>query len=222
MDQLTLDSRQIIAKRAAMELKDGTVVNLGVGIPTLVADYISSEIEVFLHSENGMLGVGPSPKKAEINPDIINAGKVPVTEKKGTSYFCSSKSFAMIRGGHIDTVILGALQVSENGDIANWAIPGKDILGVGGSMDLVSGAKEVIVTTQHVTKNGEPKLVPTCIYPLTAKEVVHTVITEYAVFRFKDHKMILEEMVDGWTVEKIKKITPAYFHVSEQLRTYCS
>lgn len=215
-----MNSKEKIARRAAKELKHGAIVNLGIGIPTMVADYVPDDIEVFLHSENGMLGVGPFPQPDEVDPDIINAGKVPVTEKKGASYFRSSESFAMIRGRHVDQVFLGALQVSETGDIANWAVPGKDVLGVGGAMDLVIGAKEVIVVTQHLTKNGEPKLVPTCTYPLTGVSVVNTVITEYAVFRFRDQEMVLEELAEGWTVESIKTITPARFTVREPVLPY--
>ncbi|MEH7237230.1 3-oxoacid CoA-transferase subunit B [Bacillus sp. JJ1562] len=216
----TLTAKEKIAMRAANEIKNGSVVNLGIGIPTLIADYIGDEKEVFLHTENGLLGVGPAPSNGEIDPEIINAGKLPVTAQQGASYFSSSESFAMIRGGHIDTVVLGALQVSENGDLANWAVPGKNILGVGGAMDLVAGAKEVIVTTQHCAKNGEPKIVKKCDYPLTAKNVVSTLITEYAVFRFIDNEMVLQELEEDWTVEKLKMITPAHFTVSSALKVY--
>jgi 3-oxoacid CoA-transferase B subunit len=215
----TLTIKEKIAIRAAKEIKNGSVVNLGIGIPTLIADFIEEEKEVFLHTENGLLGVGPAPKE-EIDPEIINAGKLPVTALQGASYFSSSESFAMIRGGHIDTVVLGALQVSENGDLANWAVPGKNILGVGGAMDLVAGSKEVIVTIQHCAKNGEPKIVRTCDYPLTAKNVVSTLITEYAVFRFLDNKMVLEELAEDMTVDELKKITPAHFTVSSALQVY--
>lgn len=216
----TVNIKEKIAQRASREIKDGTIVNLGIGIPTLVADYIAPEKEVYLHTENGLLGVGPSPSKEEIDPEIINAGKLPVTAKTGASYFSSSESFAMIRGGHVDTVILGALQISETGDLANWAVPGKNILGVGGAMDLVAGAKEVIITTQHCSKDGEPKIVERCTYPMTAKNVVSTLISEYAVFRFADNKMVLEELAEGWTVERLKEITPANFSVSDSLITY--
>lgn len=212
--------KQLIANRAAKELREGTIVNLGIGIPTMVADFIPKDKEIYLHTENGLLGVGPTPAKGEGDPEIINAGKLPVTAKKGASYFSSSESFSMIRGGHIDTVILGALQVSEKGDLANWAIPGQDILGVGGAMDLVVGAKEVMITTQHCSKDGKPKIVPTCSFPLTAQNVVRTLITEYAVFRFIDHEMILEEILEGWTVEKLREITPASFSISPNLRSY--
>ena len=213
----SLNSKEKIAQRAAKEIRSETIVNLGIGIPTLVADFISREKEVFLHTENGLLGVGPSPSEGEVDPEIINAGKLPVTAQKGASYFSSSDSFAMIRGGHVDTVILGALQISESGDLANWAVPGKNILGVGGAMDLVAGAKEVIITTQHCSREGEPKIVKSCTYPLTAKNIVSTIISEYAVFRFIDNKMVLMELAEGWTVDQLKKITPAEFTVSKSL-----
>lgn len=209
-----------IAARAAKEIKDGAIVNLGIGIPTLVAEFLPEDKEVFLHTENGLLGVGPAPLSNEVDSEIINAGKLPVTAKTGSSYFSSSDSFAMIRGGHVDIAILGALQVAENGDIANWAVPGKDILGVGGAMDLVAGSKEVIVTTIHCSKNGEPKIVKTCDYPITAKNVVKTIITEYAVFRIIDGKMVLEELAEGMTEVQLKDITPAEYSVSPSLSKY--
>jgi 3-oxoacid CoA-transferase B subunit len=216
----SLNSKEKIAQRTAKEMRNETIVNLGIGIPTLVADFISLEKEVFLHTENGLLGVGPSPSEGEVDPEIINAGKLPVTAQKGSSYFSSSDSFAMIRGGHVDTVILGALQISESGDLANWAVPGKNILGVGGAMDLVAGAKEVIITTQHCSKEGEPKIVKSCTYPITAKNIVSTIISEFAVFRFIDNKMVLVELAEGWTVDQLKKITPAEFSVSKSLSLY--
>jgi 3-oxoacid CoA-transferase B subunit len=216
----TFDIKHRIAKRAALELKDGAVVNLGIGIPTLVADYVPEGVRVFLHSEGGMLGVGPTPSPEELDLEIINASKQAVTETPGTAYFSSSQSFAMIRGHHVDAAVLGALQISETGDIANWSVPGEDVLGVGGAMDLVVGAKQIIVTTQHVTKDGRPKLLPACTYPLTAKGEVDVVVTEYAVFRFIDGKMVLEELAEGWTPDKLKAITPANYTVSENLTAY--
>ncbi len=216
----TISSKAKIAKRAAEEIKNGSIVNLGIGIPTLVADYLDTSKEVYLHTENGLLGVGPSPSEKQLDLEIINAGKLPVTAQLGASYFSSSESFAMIRGGHVNTVILGALQISETGHLANWAVPGKDILGVGGAMDLVAGAKEVIITTQHCSKDGEPKIVSECTYPVTAKNIVSILISEYAVFRFVENKMVLEELADGWTVEKLKEITPAKFIVSPTLSIY--
>jgi 3-oxoacid CoA-transferase B subunit len=216
----TLHVKQLIAKRAAQEIREETIVNLGIGIPTLVADFLPKEKEVFLHTENGLLGVGPSPLKGEEDREIINAGKLPVTAQIGASYFSSSESFGMIRGGHVDTVVLGALQVSEKGDLANWAVPGKDILGVGGAMDLVVGAKEVIITTQHCSNDGKPKIVSQCDFPLTAQHVVSTLISEYAVFRFTETEMVLEEIAEGWTVERLKEITPAHFSISPNLKKY--
>ncbi|TDL75402.1 CoA transferase subunit B [Rhodococcus qingshengii] len=220
MEKLKFDPKQMIARRVAKELKNGAIVNLGIGIPTMVAEFIPNNIQVFLHSENGMLGVGRFPKEGELDPEIINAGKIPVTEKQGASYFSSSESFAIIRGGHVDTVILGALQVSETGDIANWAVPGKDVLGVGGAMDLVVGAREVIVATQHITKDGKPKIVPSCTYPLTAQGVVDTIVTEYAVLRSINKELVLEEIADGWTIEELKEVTTANFRVSRNLKIY--
>nr|WP_263324401.1 3-oxoacid CoA-transferase subunit B [Neobacillus sp. Marseille-Q6967] len=215
-----MNIKQKIAMRAAKEINDGAIVNLGIGIPTLVADYLPNDKEVFLHTENGLLGVGPTPLEHEVDPEIINAGKFPVTAKTGASYFSSSESFGMIRGGHVDIAILGALQVAENGDIANWAIPGKDILGVGGAMDLVAGAKKVIVTTQHCSKNGEAKILKRCEYPITAKGVVRLLITEYAVFSFKKGKMVLEELAEEISLEKLKEMTPADYTISPSLKTY--
>lgn len=215
-----MNIKQRIAARAAREITDGAIVNLGIGIPTLVAEYLPADKDVFLHTENGLLGVGPTPIPGEEDLEIINAGKLPVTAKRGASYFSSSESFAMIRGGHVDIAILGALQVAENGDIANWAVPGKDILGVGGAMDLVAGAKEVIVTTLHTSKNGDPKIVASCDYPITAKKVVKTIITEHAVFRFKDETLVLEELSEDMTLEQLKNITPAEYTVSPSLKKY--
>jgi 3-oxoacid CoA-transferase B subunit len=215
-----MNIKQKIAARAAKEIDDGDIVNLGIGIPTLVADYLPNDKEVFLHTENGLLGVGPTPGEDEVDPEIINAGKLPVTAKTGASYFSSSESFGMIRGGHVDIAILGALQVAENGDIANWAIPGKDILGVGGAMDLVAGAKKVIVTTQHCAKNGEAKILKSCEYPITAKGVMSMLITEFAVFSFIEGKMVLEELVEEISIEKLKEITPAEYTISPSLKTF--
>jgi 3-oxoacid CoA-transferase B subunit len=215
-----MNSKQKMAIRAAKEIRSGNIVNLGIGIPTLVADFLPKEKNVYLHTENGLLGVGPTPSKEELDPEIINAGKLPVTAQVGASYFSSSESFAMIRGGHVDVAILGALQVAENGDIANWAVPGKDILGVGGAMDLVAGAKKVIVTTQHCAKNGEPKILRRCTYPITAKNVVRLLITELAVFRFENGKMILEEISEEITEQGLKEITPAEYTVSANLSKY--
>ncbi|MEH6947637.1 3-oxoacid CoA-transferase subunit B [Peribacillus asahii] len=208
--------RHYIAWRAAQELKTG-IVNLGIGIPTLVADYLTPG-KVTLHSENGILGVGAAPAEGFVDRDLINAGKQPITQLPHTSFFDSSLSFAMMRGGHLDATVIGALQVAENGDIASWAIPGKDVLGVGGVMDLVAGAKKVIVTTTHLNAKGEPKILPRCTYPLTAKGRVDTVITEYAVFKIRSGQLYLEEIVAGISLDELKQITPASYEVSANLQ----
>jgi 3-oxoacid CoA-transferase B subunit len=211
--------KERIARKAAEFLKEGQVVNLGIGIPTLIADIINQGI-VFMHTENGMLGVGPSPNPGEEDKQIVNAGKKYITETIGCSYFDSAQSFAMIRGGHVDTAVLGALQISGNGDIANWAVPGKAVLGVGGAMDLVVGAKKVIVTTTHLTRDGKPKILPRCEYPLTAEQEVNILITEYAVFQFNERGMELCEISSDITLEELKEITPASYKISEYLKTW--
>lgn len=208
--------KNYIAWRAAKELTIG-VVNLGIGIPTLVSNYLPEGL-VTLHSENGILGVGPEAPKGEEDHDLVNAGKIPVTEQPHTSYFDSSLSFAIMRGGHLDATIIGALQVAENGDIASWAIPNQDVLGVGGAMDLVVGAKKVIVATTHLTRKGEPKILPECTYPLTAKNRVDTIITEYAVFKIKDKKLYLVEKIEEVSLEELKEMTPANYTVVDDLK----
>jgi len=213
-----MDVRHYIAWRAAQELEPGDIVNLGVGIPVLVADYFHAEEGIFLQSENGILGVGPTPPPDQIDSDLINASKQPITELPGASYFDSALSFAIMRGGHLDKTVIGALQVSETGDIANWAVPGKDVLGVGGAMDLIVGAKKVIVATTHTTPDHQPKLLPACTYPLTASKEVDILITEYSVFRFLDGKMYLEELVEDISLPQLKACTPANYIVSEKLR----
>ncbi|RKQ35897.1 3-oxoacid CoA-transferase subunit B [Oceanobacillus halophilus] len=209
--------KRYIAWRAAQELQTG-VVNLGIGIPTMVADYLPRG-KVTLHSENGILGVGPSPAPEEEDPDLINAGKAPVTIQPHSSFFDSSLSFAMMRGGHLDATVIGALQVAQNGDIASWAIPGKDVLGVGGAMDLVAGAKRVIVATTHVTPKGEAKILPKCTYPLTATKRVDTIITEYAVFKIRQGKLMLVEKIDEISFEDLLTITGASYQIAEDFRT---
>ena len=200
-----------IAARAAQELRPGEVVNLGIGIPNLIPAYLGADTEIFIHTENGLLGVGPRPTEQELDPDLVDAAKRPVTALPGASYFDSAASFAMIRGGHVDAAVLGALQVSSAGDIANWAIPGQDVLGVGGAMDLVVGAQRVIVTMTSTSSKGEPKLVPECTYPLTARGVVDVVVTELAVFRFRGGSLCLTELLDGATVEAVEAVTTAPF-----------
>ncbi len=207
------ESRMNMAKRAFAELKKGDVVNLGIGIPTLVADLIKSEDGIILHTENGMLGVGPAPTDGGGAMDYpVNAGKVPVTALKGSSYFDSAESFGMIRGGHVDVAIMGGLEVDEKGNLANWAVPGKPLLGVGGAMDLASGAKKLIVTLSHADPDGTSKIVPKCTLPLTAIGVVDLIITELAVFNFQKGKLTLIELMPGVSLEEVKSKTKARFN----------
>ncbi|UOF89016.1 3-oxoacid CoA-transferase subunit B [Fodinisporobacter ferrooxydans] len=215
--QLTKEQiKHYIAWRCAQELTPG-VVNLGIGIPIRVADYIRSS-QISLHSENGILGVGPTPMPEEQDPDLINASKLPISELAYSSFFDSSWSFAMMRGGHIDATVVGALQVAENGDLASWAIPGQDVLGVGGVMDLVVGAKRVIIAMTHRSAKSEPKILPCCTYPLTARGRVDTIVTEYAVFRIRDGKLWLEELIAELPLEELKQMTPAHYEIAQDLR----
>jgi 3-oxoacid CoA-transferase B subunit len=207
------DPKLRIAERAARELHPGEVVNLGIGIPNLIPAFLGEDTDVFLHTENGLLGVGPRPDEAELDPDLIDAAKRPVTALPGASYFDSAASFAMIRGGHVDVAVLGALQVSGAGDIANWAVPGKDVLGVGGAMDLVVGARRVIVTMTATSSSGEPKVVAECSYPLTARAAVDVVVTELSVFRLRGGRLVLTELLDGATVDDVRSVTATEFAV---------
>lgn len=207
------DVRDRIAARAALELRDGEVVNLGIGIPNMIPMFLDGDAGVYLHTENGLLGVGPRPGENELDADLIDAAKRPVTALPGASYFDSASSFAMIRGGHIDVAVLGALQVSAGGDIANWAVPGKDVLGVGGAMDLVVGAGRVIVTMTATSSRGEPKVVPVCTYPLTAKAAVDVVITELCVFRVRQGALVLVELLAGAVTDDVRAVTAAEFSV---------
>ena len=211
---MTGDVKSRIAERAARELFPGEIVNLGIGIPNLIPGFLDANSKVVLHTENGLLGVGPRPAEHEVDPDLIDAAKQPITALPGAAYFDSASSFAMIRGGHVDVAVLGALEVSAQGDIANWAVPGKDVLGVGGAMDLVVGARRVIVAMTATSSRGEPKVVSECTYPLTAAGAADVVVTELSVFRLRDGKLHLTELLGGATLDEVAAVTTAPFVVS--------
>jgi 3-oxoacid CoA-transferase subunit B len=213
-----VNGKERIARRIAREIKDGFYVNLGIGLPTMIAAYVPDGVDVIFQSENGMLGVGPPPAEDEADPDLLNAGKQPVTELAGCSFFGSDQSFAMIRGGHMDMSVLGAMQVDEQGDLANWTIPGKMVKGMGGAMDLVAGAKRVVVAMEHQTKDGGAKILKACTLPLTGKSVVHDIVTELGWIRVTPQGLVLTEVAEGVTAAEVQARTEVRLIVSPELR----
>jgi len=211
-------TREQIAQRAAKEIESGFYVNLGIGIPTLVANFIPEDKKVVLQSENGLLGIGPYPTEAEVDPELINAGKETITMIPGASVFCSAESFAMIRGGHINLSILGGMEVSVNGDLANWVVPGKMVKGPGGAMDLVNGAQRVVVIMEHCSKSGQPKIVDNCSLPLTGKGVVNRIITDMAVIDVTKNGLVLKEVAPGYSIDDVQRVTGPVLSIDAELK----